>query len=224
MAPVIGVARCSRLNDYLDALREAGAEPRILGAGMNPEEALTGLHGLLLTGGADVDPRHYSEAPHPRFEPAGPERDEFELEIVRRAAAVDLPIYGICRGVQVMNVALGGSLVQDIGTQIANPVSHSIASPKDALAHEVTVTERSLLARLLPTAPLDACGVNSRHHQAVKRVAPGFTIVATAPDGVIEAIERPGRFCLGVQWHPENFWQSGRFRALFEAFVRACRD
>jgi putative glutamine amidotransferase len=145
-------------------------------------------------------------------------------------AALDrsMPIFAICRGVQVLNVACGGTLVQDIPSQVAGALSHSLTVPPHepyALAHEVWVEKDSRLAALLGERLAgDACDVNSRHHQAVKQVAAGFRVTATAPDGVIEAIEKPdARFCLGVQWHPENFWRTGEFRALFEGFVEAAQ-
>ena len=130
---------------------------------------------------------------------------------------------------QVLNVACGGTLVQDIPSQIAGASGHRFDVPPhqpSRCAHEVWVDKDSLLARLIGDRlrDQDACDVNSRHHQAVKDVAPGFRVSATAPDGVIEAIEDPAaRFCLGVQWHPENFWRTGEFRALFEGFLEAAR-
>jgi putative glutamine amidotransferase len=135
-------------------------------------------------------------------------------------------VFAICRGVQVMNVACGGTLVQDIPTFVSGGVKHSVPVPPNTpstLAHEVWVEKDTLLARLLSDRVSgDSVEVNSRHHQAVKAIAPGFRVSATAPDGVIEAIEDPSlSFCLGVQWHPENFWRTGEFRPLFEGFVEA---
>jgi len=140
------------------------------------------------------------------------------------ALEAQLPILAICRGVQVMNVAFGGSLVQDIPSMMPGAVTHRIENPRSAIAHDVWIDRSSLLARLLEDRLEggDSCAVNSRHHQAVNTVAPGFIVTATAPDGVIEAIERPDRpFCLGVQWHPENFWRTGEFSALFEGLVES---
>jgi putative glutamine amidotransferase len=129
--------------------------------------------------------------------------------------------------VQVLNVACGGTLVQDIPSQVAGALSHSLPCPPNqsyTLAHEVWLEKDSLLSRLMRErlGDTDSCEVNSRHHQAVKVVAPGFIVTATAPDGVVEAIEDPTLpFCLGVQWHPENFFRTGEFRPLFEGFVDA---
>jgi putative glutamine amidotransferase len=134
-----------------------------------------------------------------------------------------VPLFAICRGVQVLNVAAGGTLVQDIPSAIESELDHRIQEPKHAPAHEVRITPDTVLASTLGVdRQLDTCSVNSRHHQAVERVAPSFVVSAVSTDGVIEAIERPqSQFCVGVQWHPENFWPSGEFDGLFEAFVRA---
>jgi putative glutamine amidotransferase len=125
----------------------------------------------------------------------------------------------------VLNVASGGTLVQDIPSAISSELEHSIDVPKDQIAHDVRVTEGTRLAEALgPGTRLDTCSVNSRHHQSVGRVAPRFVVSAVSPDGVIEAIERPdAQFCVGVQWHPENFWRTGEFDGLFGAFVDAAR-
>ena len=129
----------------------------------------------------------------------------------------------ICRGVQVLNVAAGGSLVQDIDSEVPSALVHRVDTTPSAIAHEVWVASGSKLAAMLADRiEEDALLVNSRHHQAVKRLAPGFVVSATAPDGVIEAIERTDLpFCVGVQWHPENFWRTGEFRALFEGLLQA---
>jgi putative glutamine amidotransferase len=127
----------------------------------------------------------------------------------------------------VLNVACGGTLVQDIPSQMHGALAHSLPVPPNepySLAHEIWMEKDSLLSKLMRErlADTDSCEVNSRHHQAVKTLASGFTVSATAPDGVIEAIEDPAmRFCLGVQWHPENFFRTGEFRPLFEGFLEA---
>ena len=223
---VIGITNCRKLEDYRQSILHGGGEPRTLDASMSIEQALTGIDGLMLTGGGDVAASRYGEAPHATSEPAEPGRDEFEIALVLAARARKLPIFAICRGVQVLNVACGGTLVQDIPSQITGALAHSLPAPQHQayeLAHEVWLDKDSLLARLMRERLVDeALEVNSRHHQAVKQVAPGFTVSATAPDGVIEAIEDPAAaFCLGVQWHPENFFRTGEFRALFEGFLEA---
>jgi putative glutamine amidotransferase len=223
---LIGIASCRKLEDYKQAVLHVGGEARIVDASMSADAALEGVDGLLLTGGDDVAPVRYGEAAHPKTVEAEPGRDEFELALINAARAQQLPIFAICRGVQVLNVAYGGTLVQDIPSQINGALNHSLPVPPNSpytLAHEVWVEKDSLLSTLMfDRLTAETCEVNSRHHQAVKEVAKGFRVTATAPDGVIEAIEDPSaRFCLGVQWHPENFWRTGEFRALFEGFLEA---
>jgi putative glutamine amidotransferase len=223
---VIAISACRKLEDYRQSILHVGGEPRVLEPSADVERALAGIDGLMLTGGDDVAPTRYGEEAHATVTEAEPGRDEFEIALVLAARARNLPILAICRGIQVLNVACGGTLVQDIPSEIAGALMHSLAVPQHepyALAHEVWVDKDSLLARLMRERRVDeALEVNSRHHQAVKQVAAGLVATATAPDGVIEAIEDPAaRFCLGVQWHPENFFRTGEFRALFEGFVEA---
>jgi len=224
---IVGITACRKFEDYRQAIVHAGGDARSLDPSMRVEDALAGIEGLLLPGGGDVDPSRFGEPAHPAFVAAETGRDEFEIALVRAARARQLPILAICRGVQVLNVACGGTLVQDIPTQLHGALAHSLPAPPHepyAFAHEVWIEKDSLLSTLMRERLIDAdsCEVNSRHHQAVKDLAPGFTVSATAPDGVIEAIEDPAaRFCLGVQWHPENFWRTGEFRPLFEGFLSA---
>jgi putative glutamine amidotransferase len=223
---VIGIANCRKLEDYRQSILHVGGEPRTLDASMAVDAALAGIGGLMLTGGEDVAPSRYGETAHATVVEAEPGRDEFELALIAGARQRNLPIFAICRGIQVLNVACGGTLVQDIPSQITGALTHSLPVPQHQpydLAHEVWVDKDSLLARLMRERLVDeALEVNSRHHQAVKEVAKGFVATATAPDGVVEAIEDPkARFCLGVQWHPENFFRTGEFRALFEGFLEA---
>ena len=223
--PLIAISSCRKIEDYRQSILHTGGEVRIIDPSMPVEDALSGVDGLLLTGGGDVEPVRYGEAPHPKLDDVDPARDEFEIALIAAARARELPIFAICRGVQVLNVAGGGTLVQDIPSQVKGALNHSLAVPQHQpydLAHEVWVDKDSLLAKLLGDRLIgaDTCEVNSRHHQAVKTLARGFRVSATAPDGVIEAIEDPAaRFCLGVEWHPENFWRTGEFRPLFEGFL-----
>jgi putative glutamine amidotransferase len=225
--PVIGITACRKLEDYRQSIIHVGGEVRIVDSSMTVDAALEGLDGLLLTGGDDVAPTRYGETPHQTVVEAEPGRDEFELNLVKVARARELPIFAICRGIQVLNVACGGTLVQDIPSQVPGALPHRLPVPPNqpyTLAHEVWLERDSLLCRMMceRLSDADACAVNSRHHQAVNAVAPGFKVTATAPDGVIEAIEDPSTgFCLGVQWHPENFWRTGEFRPLFEGFIEA---
>lgn len=227
---VIGITACRKLEDYRQAILHVGGDPRVLetsSAADAADAALTGVDGLLLTGGDDVAPARYGEAAHEATVEAEAGRDDFEITLVKAARARKLPIFAICRGIQVLNVACGGTLVQDIPSQVKGAVPHALSVPPNqpySLAHEIWIEKDSLLSRLMRERLNDAdtCEVNSRHHQAVKDVAPGFTVSATAPDGVVEAIEDPtAPFCLGVQWHPENFWRTGEFRSLFEGFLNS---
>jgi putative glutamine amidotransferase len=225
--PMIAISPCSKLPDYEESVRRAGGEVRVLHAGVDaPADVIAGVQGVLLTGGGDVRPDLYGATAHPTFDPAEPGRDEYEIELVRLALEKDLPVFAICRGVQLLNVARGGTLIQDIPDEVGTSVEHRVKEPRFAIAHDVWIATGSLLERTMRERLEDgeACPVNSRHHQAPKDLGEGLVASATAPDGVIEAIEDPGRrFCLGVQWHPENFYRTGEFRALFEAFVDAGR-
>jgi putative glutamine amidotransferase len=224
---VIAIAPCSKLPDYEESVRRAGGDARVLDAAADsPADVIGAVHGLLLTGGGDVRPELYRASPHATFDPAEPGRDEYEIALVRLALERDLPVFAICRGVQLLNVARGGTLIQDIPDEVGTTVNHRVPTPPHSIAHEIWIESRSLLERLMGERfeAGEACPVNSRHHQAPKDLGEGLIASATAPDGVIEAIEDPSsRFCLGVQWHPENFWRTGEFRTLFEAFVQACR-
>jgi len=222
--PVIGITPCTRVDYYVESVKRAGAEPVVLSNGDDPDAVIYRVDGVLLTGGLDVDPALYGEAPHPATAIA-PDRDRFEVPLSRSAVERDVPVLAICRGVQVLNVAARGTLVQDIPSAVASDLAHSIDVPKDKIAHDVHIAPESRLAGALhPGVSVDTCPVNSRHHQAVGRVAPQFVVSATSSDGIIEGIERPtSAFCIGVQWHPENFWRTGEFDGLFEAFVEAAR-
>ena len=227
MPPLIAVSSCRKLEDYRQSILHTGGEVRVIDPSMSVADALAGIGGLLLTGGGDVDPARYGATPHEKLEEVDPARDEFEIALIAAARSRGLPIFAICRGVQVLNVAAGGTLVQDIPSEVTGALNHSLVVPPHPpyeLAHEVWVEKDSILAKLLGERLVgsDTCDVNSRHHQAVKTIASGYRVSATAPDGVIEAIEDPAaRFCLGVQWHPENFWRTGEFRALYEGFLEA---
>ncbi len=223
--PTIAITSCRQMSDYLESLKRAGGTARIVTSADNAGEIVAAVDGLLLTGGGDIDPALYGAAAHPLFAPAEPGRDTFEIALVRAALDTGTPIFAICRGLQVLNVACGGTLVQDIPSEVAGDVTHAVNEPRFAIAHEVWAVKGSRLSTLMQEHLEDTerCPVNSRHHQAILHAGTGLEVVATAPDGVVEAIEGPGEFCLGVQWHPENFWRTGEFRPLFEGFVDACR-
>jgi putative glutamine amidotransferase len=225
--PVIGVA--FPREDYVAALEQAGAEVRVLQPGQDVIPAvLQALDGVLLTGGPDVRPDRFGAVTtHPTVE-VDEARDAYELPLARAALDAGMPLFAICRGMQVLNVAAGGTLIQDLPSERPGTLRHSVPEPPDAVAHDVAIAPGSRLAavmadRLAPGGRLD---VNSRHHQALDRVADGFAVSAVAPDGIVEAIEQVAapRFCIGVQWHPEDFYRTGESAALFAAFVDAARS
>jgi putative glutamine amidotransferase len=225
--PVIAIAPCSKPHDYEHAIKSAGGEVLYLDRATDrPADVIAKADGLLLPGGGDVLPSLYGEAAHAKFTPAEAGRDDYELELTRRALDANLPLLAICRGAQVLNVAYGGTLVQHIPDQVGTSINHTSSEPPQAIAHDVWVTSGTLLETLMrERLDGDTCPVNSRHHQAPAALGEGLVASATAPDGVIEAIEDPSkRFCLGVQWHPENFYRTGEFRALFEGLVNAAQE
>jgi putative glutamine amidotransferase len=208
--------------EYVRALEKAGGIPVLLPP-TAPEEVparLAGLDGLLLIGGDDVDPAIYGEAAHPKSKWTRV-RDDFELAAIHAALERDLPLLAICRGQQVLNVALGGTLVQDIPDQLPQAGVHKLKGvPRWQTAHEVDVAPGT---RLRAIVGRDVLAVNSFHHQAVREVGRGLRVSARSRDGVIEAIELPDRrFVVGVQWHPEAMWnQEPDHQEIFRAFVGA---
>jgi putative glutamine amidotransferase len=188
------------------------------------EAVCAGLDGLLLTGGADIDPARYGEARLPECGEVEPERDELELALTGMALDRDLPTLGICRGMQVLNVATGGALYQDIATQRPESAPHAhITTPRDYRAHSVAVERASRLGEILGASEIQ---VNSLHHQAVKLPGAGARIVAWSSDGIAEAMELSDkRFAVAVQYHPEELVATDALsRRLFAAFTQACRE
>ena len=203
---------------YMESLARAGAGMRWVELS-DPEQAVQDAltcDGLLLPGGGDMDPKFYGQERIPACGEPNLLRDAAEPLLLRAFLAANKPVLGICRGIQVMNAVLGGDLYQDI-----KPFEHLPHNGHWAKVHTVTVRRGTLLSRILGQ---DTVLVNSQHHQAVDRVAPGFTLAALSEDGIVEAIEKPDAgFCLGVQWHPE--WLSDAdpaMQRLFDAFVNAC--
>lgn len=217
---------------YIHAIEEAGGAPIILPPRLDDASLAAifpRLDGVLLSGGGDVDPACYGEAPHPSLTDLNVERDRVEFFLTRQAVEQDKPILAICRGIQVFNVALGGSLVQDIPTQVAGALIHMPDRkklPRDYIAHPVRVEPGTRLRQVIG---VDEAETNSWHHQSIKRAAPGVRVVASSPDGIVEAVEVPDRgFAIGVQWHPE--WLYDRqpemmnlFKGLVEAAQRTYR-
>ena len=209
---------------YTDALLDAGLRPYVLPV-LDPADAdamLDGMAGLVLTGGEDLDPALFGERPHARLGEVHAGRDAFEVALLLGAKARALPTLAICRGIQVANVALGGTLVQDLPSEWPGAIPHDGDWARDSRVHEMAVVPDARLAYALGATTLT---VNSFHHQAVARVAEGLRIVARAPDGVIEGVEWSGDdwWMLGVQWHPEETFATAEpwDRALFAAFASA---
>lgn len=219
--------------DYLHAISKARGLPSIVASGFtNPldeaeqlaGEILDNCDGLMLSGGTDVDPKIFGEIPHTALGRVDGPRDPFEITLAREAVRRDMPVLGICRGLQVLNVAQGGTLIQDIPSDVENAVTHEAGENRVEIAHEVTIQPGSRLANLLSTTRV---GVNSFHHQAAKRLGEGLTQTATSPeDGIVEGLEMSDRtFVVAVQWHPENFWRtSPLFDGLFTGFVEAAHN
>lgn len=206
--------------DYVDSVRRAGGIPLLLPPGENHwSEWLAAIDALILTGGGDVDPSLYQGNSHPCIERVDPERDQSELALARTVAKGPLPCLAICRGLQILNVALGGSLVEHIEER--DPPYHR-AADGTALCHPVPVDPGSRLAAALDRTAVTAV---SMHHQALARVADGLKVVARTPDGVVEGAEFPAHpFLLGVQWHPEmNAREEPAQQRLFDALVQQAR-
>jgi putative glutamine amidotransferase len=209
-----------RLLSYRAALEEQGAAVRVIGQGMpdrEVEENLQDMDGLLLPGGIDVEPARYNEAPHPKLEKTDAGLDALEWRVLEFARDNHLPVLGICRGHQVINVFYGGSLYQDIPSQHQSEAAVKHRGGK--IMHDITVEEGSLLHELLGRKRYE---VNSYHHQAVKVAAPGFTVSARTADGIVEAIEGPDEvFIVGVQFHPEKLLEEKpELKAIFARFVQ----
>jgi len=211
--------------EYAEAVREAGGLPLPLphAEGASLASLLQILDGLVITGGAfDVPPELYGEARRPGCGPSKPARTEAELAVLRAALAAGLPVLGVCGGMQLLAVAHGATLWQDLPGE-AGKEGHEQPAPKDLPSHEVEVAEGSLLARLTGAGPLR---VNSTHHQAVREAGRELRVVAWAPDGIVEAVELPDRrFALGVQWHPEAVGRhEPRHARIYEGLVAAARE
>lgn len=207
---------------YTEAILSAGGLPVILSVTIDKgiiKEYIEQIDGLLLTGGADVDPLIYGENPLPATGEIDPERDIFELELVKHAYQEKLAILGICKGCQIINIAMGGTLYQDLFNQRKGILKHNQEAPRWYPTHRVNIKKDSYLYKIINQETIK---VNSIHHQSIKDVSPNFNISAVAEDGVIEAIEiRAQRFILGVQWHPETMWKNSRENFyIFREFVK----
>lgn len=212
---------------YSSNVERAGGAPILIPLHLS-EDTLKAIYsridGLLLAGGVDVHPKEFGEDIMPYCGEIDTARDETELRVTRWALKDGRPIFGICRGIQMLNVAAGGSLYQDIPAQIETEQNHSYkqGDPYNLRAHPITLEPDSRIAQWLGTATID---VNSLHHQSLKKIAPGLRVIGRSPDGVVEAVESTdAQFRVGVQFHPELLEDDTRMLKLFEAFVASARE
>ncbi|ABO51397.1 peptidase C26 [Desulforamulus reducens MI-1] len=232
MIPIIGITssyddktgRTFLSRDYIQAVTAAGGLPLVLPC-ILPESSVPFLlelvDGLILSGGVDVDPLIFGEEPHPQMGEICPERDKFEFTLTKQALGQDLPILAICRGVQMLNIVAGGSILQDIGATVQCPVKHSQEAPRWYGTHTINILPESRLAKIWGKKMV----VNSYHHQAVGTVGKGFIVSAWSVDGVVEGMESTTHsFVLGVQCHPECMWEKDTvIFQLFREFVQAAK-
>ena len=240
MKPLIGIT-CSRtiggawsvyspghfmdytFDEYSRAILHSGGAPVLLPIAQDQstlETLLKRLDGLVLSGGPDINPRYYNEQPLKGLGEIDDELDQMELAAAREAYRLDLPILAVCRGIQTLNVSMGGNLYQDIALQVQGGINHSPSAAKSVTTHTVTIAAGTRLADMFRKKTV---WVNGKHHQAVKNPASGLVVSATAADGVVEAVEDLSkRFVVGVQWHPEGTWKSDLYsKSLFKTFVEA---
>ena len=226
MKPVIGVTSDYNPREqdytlpesYAHAVEKGGGIPVILPPLINEEieRCLSLVDGVILSGGVDVDPNLYGELPIPELGRIDPVRDVFEMRLARSIIREKKPVLAICRGCQVLNVAAGGSLWQDINTQVKGSLKHNQQAPLNYASHSARFTEGSILSKIYGA---EKVGVNSFHHQGIKSLGIGLTPIAWADDGTVEAVEGVGRFMVGVQWHPERMLDSEHIE-LFKMFIK----
>jgi len=227
-SPQSGMNRAQISQAYIDSIQNAGGIPLLIAASMLPEDSLAiadRVDGLLLTGGGDIAPERFNGIACPEISSVDHPRDAIELALAKKFHEIDKPILGICRGLQVINIALGGTLFTDILAQFETTIQHQNPGPNNPatrreIVHSVHLVEGTLLSKIYG---LDETGVNSFHHQAIQQLANGLIETSHAPDGILEAVEDPSKkFFVGVQWHPEWLGYQAQSRALFAAFVGAC--
>ncbi|KHF40214.1 gamma-glutamyl-gamma-aminobutyrate hydrolase family protein [Halalkalibacter okhensis] len=234
MRPLIGISTSENNNEsmlshqYVKAVTRAGGIPIVLPNIVEHNELdplVERLDGLLLSGGGDIDPTLFGEEPHPKLGLIRPDRDQFEMCMIKKFLERDKPILAICRGCQILNIAAGGDMYQDIYSQKDKELlQHTQVAPMTHGSHFVRVLDGSLLHRVTDELKFK---VNSYHHQANRQVATNFQVSAIASDGVIEAIESTVHsFVLGLQWHPEGMLPNGDYyaKSVFESFLRACKN
>ena len=214
-------------SNYVFAIREAGGLPLLIPPLKDKEDltkSLDIINGLLIPGGDDIDPKYFDEKPHPSEVLTDPEIIRFQLEFCRQALCKNIPVFGICAGLQIINIACGGNIYQDIPSQYSNPDSKPVKhkkgeDEKEDIFHNVIIEKKT---KLFDVLQVDKIKVNSTHHQGLRDVAREFIITSRSEDGIIEAIEsRKHRYVIGVQWHPEDLYQEKKlFLKLFERLVK----
>lgn len=240
MRPLIGIT-CSRevggawgsyspghymdytFDEYSRAICDSGGAPVLIPVAQNRVSLLaiiSRMDGLILSGGPDINPWFYGEEPAEGLGEIDQDLDRMELDVANIALKKDLPIFAICRGIQILNVSQGGTLYQDIKRQVPEPLNHTQKARKSANTHSVLIEKQTLLYDIVKRRKI---WVNGKHHQALKDLVPGLKISAVANDGIVEAIEDPTKkFVIGVQWHPEGTWKEDtNSKKLFRAFVKA---
>jgi putative glutamine amidotransferase len=236
MKPIIGITTNQSTNSYgqpiillqqsyVRAIMQAGGVPMLIPSLISEDgwdAVYSRLDGILFSGGGDMSLDHFAGEPHPRIDDVEPERDSVELKMLQAAASDGKPFLGICRGCQVMNVALGGTLYTHLPDQLPNALDHSYpGNMRTVLVHEVKIEEGTRVAEIYGTPIIK---VNSLHHQGLKDLSPALRVAGHAPDGLVEAVELPDHpFAVGVQWHPEWLTDQEVTRNLFRKFVEAAK-
>ena len=211
---------------YVKSVRKAGGIPVVIPITTSEKEIdeyLDRIDGLVMTGGEDVSPLLFGQEPSRFLGEVVPDRDIYDLMLIRKAIKKGIPVFGICRGIQCLNIAMGGDMIQDIPSEVPGAIQHRQNAPRSYGSHTIAIVKGSLVAKLLGTEKI---AVNSFHHQACGKVAPGYKVTAKAPDGIIEAIESEDGKSFGVQFHPEGFVYSGNntFLPLFKHLVSLASD
>jgi putative glutamine amidotransferase len=208
-----------------NAVEKAGGMPIIIPFLKSLAEVssiIKNLNGLIISGGDfDIDPKFYGESRMKKCGPAKPDRTKSEILLLKEALKADLPVLGICGGEQLINVYFGGTLYQDIPSQVAGALRHSQQEPHHTPTHDVKIAQNSFLHSITSVKTMK---VNSTHHQSIKNAGKGLKVSATAPDGGIEAVEMNGKFLLGVQWHPEFLTKNKAHLSIFKAFIKAAKN
>lgn len=232
MTPIIGIpavdgTAAQNFKNYEKAIEEHGGKVSFLIRGeQSTVEFITTIDALLLPGGGDIHPDHFNQEWHPKLKYVDEARDELELSLFKEAIEKETPVFGICRGIQVMNVGMGGSLYQDIESEYPQEaLTHPKIEGEDS-QHQIEIEHESILGKIIGER-IDV--VNSAHHQALEEIGEGFVVTARSEDGIIEAVEAPSKqFVVGVQYHPERMLETSEFREhrrkLFEAFIKAASE